>query len=236
MTAHNPLIRATEILDYLSQTARRPQTVSDIARACGMPEPSCYRILRTLVDLDWVQQNGPRQPYQLGPRAWAMTNGQAYQTDIINLIRGPAQELAEYIKLIIVVAVLNRTRRQTLAWFHPRTHLSRLNHPRETDDVYSSSGGRLLLAMLPRKQRLPLIAAIGEPGRSWPGVLNEQELHQPLMIFVGKNPAPSNVAPLQRNQPCSPSPLNSTLNTLPLAPFLTNTKDIMRTKFYMRSR
>ena len=55
-----------------------------------------------------------------------------------------------------------------------------MHYPRETNALYHSSGGRLLLALLPRSKRNPIITELGLPGTIWPGILDENEFHDVL--------------------------------------------------------
>ena len=180
MSAHQALLRATEILDFLSKQGAELSTVSDIATACNLPEASCHRLLQALKSMDWVDQSGLRKPYRLGPRAWSLTSGQAYQAALIDRVRPFAQNSAESLGHIVVLACLRGVRRQTLAWFYPEDSTRTQLLPKETEDIYLSSGGRLLLAMLSRKNRRALISELGLPGSLWPGIIDEQELHTEL--------------------------------------------------------
>lgn len=180
MTAHQALARATEILDCLAQQRERSATVAEIALACDIPEASAHRLLQALKAIDWVDQLGPRQPYRLGPRAWSLTSGQAYLADVIDAVRPDAQKCAQKTGLVVVLAGMRGAQRQTIGRFYAQGLDPSRSLPYESSDLYSTSGGRLLFAMLSRKARLLLINEIGLPGPKWQGILDRDELFTEL--------------------------------------------------------
>ena len=70
------LERSTMILDMLSHYPGKTLTVREIADSTGIPNATCCRLLQQLRELGWVDQNGQRANYRLGPRSFALGGGE----------------------------------------------------------------------------------------------------------------------------------------------------------------
>tara|TARA_R110002110_G_scaffold159654_2_gene357614 strand:- start:683 stop:826 length:144 start_codon:yes stop_codon:yes gene_type:complete len=42
--------------------AGRPVSVTDVQKASGLPEPTCYRIIQSLLDHQWLDQPTVAEP------------------------------------------------------------------------------------------------------------------------------------------------------------------------------
>ncbi|MGC5617660.1 IclR family transcriptional regulator [Georgenia sp. Z1491] len=71
-TLINSVVRATHLLDALGD-ARSPQPAKKLARAVGIPLPTAYHLLRTLVHEGYVEHTN--EGYALGDQAAALGRG-----------------------------------------------------------------------------------------------------------------------------------------------------------------
>jgi len=176
--------RASRILELLAAEGGRAWSVGEVAEALELPPTTCHRLLGELVQLGWVDQRGRRQGYSLGPRVFALSSGEPYRAELMQRVRGPAARLAERLERQVVVAGLRNAARQTLVAYGPGGLPLRVPQLMETNDMYSTSGGRLLLALLPAFQRRRVIDCLGLPGRrQWPGVIDRRELRDELAVL-----------------------------------------------------
>lgn len=178
------LSRSSQILSWLGSQPERLFTVQEIAAACQLPASTCTRILKELLHLGWVDQRGQRQAYRLGPRAYALTTAQAYRSSLVDRSFPVAQELADHLDQLIVVAVRRHTVRQTLFECAPYTGAVASSFLKENNGLYHSAGGRLLLALAGKAVQNQLIAELGLPTAAvWPGVLTRRELDDELRLL-----------------------------------------------------
>ena len=142
------LTRASGIIDRLAAEPDQPWTLGDIARACDLPAATCHRLVNELVELGWVDQTRHRGVYRLGPRVWALTSGTGYRSHLMSSISPHIRDLADRLAIPIVVACRRGHRRHTLGVWHPHNGWSDARLI-ESDDLLTTSGGRLLLALAP---------------------------------------------------------------------------------------
>jgi len=91
--------RALRILEWI---AERPQgaSPSDLIEAFGFSRTSAFALLNTLKAHGYLQQAGPRGPYRLGPRWWALAARAHPERTLRELFRAEAQALAESVALV----------------------------------------------------------------------------------------------------------------------------------------
>lgn len=177
--ADSVLSRGSALLDHLASDPDRAWSISQLATATNLPAATCHRLMRELVALAWAEQRQQRGGYRLGPRAYALTTGQAYRANLFDAIMPTLQRLADGLGLPVVLAGRRDARRQTIWVSQPVGSSANQLAPYDTDDLLVTSGGRVLLALAPAAERRRLLDQLHWDG-VWPGVLTRRELEDEL--------------------------------------------------------
>jgi DNA-binding IclR family transcriptional regulator len=93
-----------------------------------------------------------------------------------------ADSLAERIYCKVVVAVLRGHRRLTVVETGPGGQASPAL--RESDDCYTTAGGRMLLALLPDRRQRAALEELGHPGLRWPAAAKLPKTAQALRAIA----------------------------------------------------
>lgn len=170
----NRLLARTTLL--LVRLGRHPEGIAlrALAAESSIPPSSCVRLLRDLVELGWVDQDGPRGTYRIGPRAASLAHDRPYRGRLVGIAQRPVAALARRLQAQVLVAVLRGERRLVVLRAEGDGDPLCLEEERE---LYASASGRLLVAHLSWRARSRLVARIGLPGPGgWPGVGDAAEL------------------------------------------------------------
>jgi DNA-binding IclR family transcriptional regulator len=139
------IARAAEICRELA-TATDGLSTADIVERLGLSRPTVYRILRALMDEDFVRQVAPGR-YAVGP-AFLVIGGSSYgglRHDMRPFMRDLSNELGETIDL----AVLDNGEALFVDQFVAVRGLRVVAHMGARLPLYCTASGRALLAMLP---------------------------------------------------------------------------------------
>ncbi|NNN16340.1 MAG: IclR family transcriptional regulator [Acidimicrobiaceae bacterium] len=153
------LTRAFDLLEHMAD-AGGEIGITDLAKVSGLPLPTIYRLLRTLVNGGYVRQ-GPSRRYALGPRLIRLGEGAGvalgYQAKpyLIAL----AEATGETANMAIldgneVVYVAQAPSKHSMRMF---TEVGRRVH------VHCTGVGKVMLAQLSQEQTLAIIQRTGLP-------------------------------------------------------------------------
>jgi IclR family KDG regulon transcriptional repressor len=163
------LHRALDVLALLGRAPDQPVGLGEIARATGLNAATCARILRTLANEGYVEQEGRRQGYRLGPMAYALTARGPYRKDLVTCAEPAVRRLAETTGETALVAIIHRHIRYTLCHIGGAQDVQVRMDAVLSSDVYPTATGRLLLAHLPPAELEAFVSARGLPGAAdWP--------------------------------------------------------------------
>lgn len=176
------LDRSVRLLTALAERAEG-STTGTLAAASGLPPATTARLLAAMRQVGFADQDGRRGRWRPGPLVSALAARAPYRHALTRLVRARAQELASHHRCGVVLSCLRGSRRITLL------HLPRPGRQggapfSESDDLWDSAGGRLLVALLPRPARTRLMSVIGLPGPTWPGLLTRTELDGELRAIA----------------------------------------------------
>jgi DNA-binding IclR family transcriptional regulator len=90
----NSVERAVAIVEYLAAHPRETFSLSEIARRCGVPKPTAYKVLRTLQENGWVSRSPLDLRYGLGPTLIVIGRAAGEVRPEVNLVRPVLKELA----------------------------------------------------------------------------------------------------------------------------------------------
>lgn len=186
--------KATLLIDLLAERAGEPASLSALADAAGLPPGTAGRLLKDLVALGWADQDANRGGYRLGPRARGLGLAQRHRERFFAAARPLLAALAERLGACVQVACLRGRRRCVLHEWRP-AGIDRPPVLEEHDDLWSTSSGRLLVALAPTAERRALLTELPAPDPAdWPGIDGAADLHDELAWIRRRNlatrPAP----------------------------------------------
>jgi DNA-binding IclR family transcriptional regulator len=148
--ANQSVARALQILEALARAAE-PVGVRDLARGIGLPASIVQRLLATLADQGFAEQDGARR-YSVGLRAFAVGNsfvgGNALTREAMKELQRLADErqLNTYLGVLRNRAVVYLLACQSSGPIAIRTHVGADAH------LHSTALGKALLASLPDEE------------------------------------------------------------------------------------
>lgn len=171
------LQRALNVLEFLAREGDKPSILGDIARATRLNPATCARILSTLMSEGYVEQEGRRKGYRLGPMAYALTARGPYRKDLVACAEPLVGDLARITGETAIVAILHQNTRYTICRAEGGQDVQVRTDSVLRDDVYPYATGRLLLAHLPPADQDAFIAHSGLPAAAvWPEARTQQGL------------------------------------------------------------
>lgn len=172
------LMRASRLLSQIGESPGA--SVITLASAADLPVATTSRLLNALFALGWVDRQGARGGWRIGPRLHAMMCGLPYRERLIGAARATMEHLAKELGAPVTLSGLMRDRRQILCESAPDG--AAMSSLCEQDDLYYTAAGRVLIAHLPPAQRRRQVDRIGRPRRvtTWAGVLTRLELLRAL--------------------------------------------------------
>ncbi len=170
------LQKAFDVLELLAREPEQPLLLRDVAEALNMNQPTCARILQSLVDAGYAEKYGERKGFILGPMAYFLAEKGPYRKHLTMLAEPIIQRLAERLHEHAILASYHRGRRYVLANANGNPELQvRIDSP-YFRDLYTTATGKLLLCYADEKEILAYVDANGYPGERWNGITNRKAL------------------------------------------------------------
>jgi IclR family transcriptional regulator, KDG regulon repressor len=173
------VVRALEMLEYVAKKENEPTTLSELAAAVGLNQPTCANIVKTLVDKKYLDHVGRRRGYRLGAMAYNLTDNMAYNQHLVVAARESMEALTAQLNETSLLGILRNNKRFLLHIVNSDQDLQ--VRSRHESDVYSTATGRMLMAFLGDNELNALIEAIGYPAHHvWPDIETKEQLMNAL--------------------------------------------------------
>jgi DNA-binding IclR family transcriptional regulator len=170
------LQRFSSLIDALAKAGPGGLALGELAGQCALPPATCTRALKAMAALGWADQAGNRGRYRLGPRATALTAAAAYQGPLLARAEPLLRAFVRRHPGVGAALVALRDGRRFGLWSHDPSRgeaLELFAH----HDLWSMPSGRLLVALLPPRQRRRCCDQAGLPTPAqWPGIATSVEL------------------------------------------------------------
>jgi DNA-binding IclR family transcriptional regulator len=88
------VLRAVCVLEHLARTPLTP-TLSELSRDLGLQKSTLHGLLGSLEEVGWVEKDGPRGGYRLGPGILALSRSGIGVRELLDAARPYMQKLAE---------------------------------------------------------------------------------------------------------------------------------------------
>ena len=138
-------VRTVEVLDFF---ARHPglHTLSSLQQSLGYPKSSLYVLLRTLLDLGWLETDATGTLYRIGLRALLVGTSYIDTDDVVAGARSALDRLAEQTGETCHLARLDGSDVVYLATRESRHHLRPFSRVGRRLPAHATSLGKSLLA------------------------------------------------------------------------------------------
>jgi IclR family transcriptional regulator, acetate operon repressor len=143
--ASKPLKRSLDIMDLMTGNPRGC-SVKEISDAIGLPMPTAYRLVLSLVDAGYLQGAGRHALYRLGQRYWRQVHACRRRPDLADAVRELLSELAGRMDEAVFMTQLRGRSIQPLGAAFPRNRAKSLIQPGDVYPIHASSSGKLIAA------------------------------------------------------------------------------------------
>lgn len=168
--------RAFDIIEYLARDTSRYHPLGEIAAAVELHPATCANMLKTLAARSYVEQEGPKKGYMIGPMAYYIAGRGAYRPDMVRIAEPLITALASEIQENVVLSLLHGDKLFMLCQASGDSILQLRRDVVLVDDVYKAVNGRLLLAYLSPDELDAFITQHGLPKDAWPEAATREQL------------------------------------------------------------
>lgn len=147
--------KAFRILEVMS-AAGAPMNLMDITEGTGLPKPTVFRMLRTLVELGFVDQDQLRKRYDLTLKMYNLGRGNGYD-DIREEALPIMQALHDRFDETVNLGILQGGQVMYLHYLETTKSVRWQVRPGVRDPYYCTALGRAIAAYLPDRQRRRLL-------------------------------------------------------------------------------
>lgn len=174
------LDRALDALEWLGRAPGAAHPLGDIAAGVRLHAATAARILASLAARGYVEQDGPRKGWRLGPMAYTLASRGPYRHDLVRAATPRVERLARDVRESTVLAVLRAGRRYTLCRADGGENVQVRSEVMHELNPYRRATGRLLLAHLEPRELDRFVEIHGLPGSDWPEVRSRKSLDEAL--------------------------------------------------------
>lgn len=197
--------RVAAILDLVS-SEKRSWPMTEIADTLKINRATCANILKTLVELGYLEKNELKKGYSLGYQLYKITGSNDRISSILEFSHPIIDEMAHKINESTILSTIRNDRR-ILLYQVLCNHEIQVKAKTEST-VYRTTTGRLQLAYFGRQKLEDFIKIAGMPGEEWPEASTREKLEEELsairkkklLLTINKNHVVGLAAPLFHNE------------------------------------
>lgn len=158
----------------------RSATLKELAETTKLPKPTLYRILQTLADLGYVDQDSARSRYALSVRLHQLARGGDDYEDLRGKVLPVMEELHRRFNETVNLGVLQLNHVYYVHFIETTQNLRWQVRPGTQDPFYCTALGRAIVAHLPDKRRQQLVGRIVFENRTPKTPANRQSVERLL--------------------------------------------------------
>lgn len=144
--------RVLDVLELLAGTGRG-MSHAELARRTAIPKGSLTALLRNVVARGYIEYAQSTQDYRLGERAYELARRGAHHRALVRLSHPWLQSLVQATGESAVLSVLRGDMAERIAAVETRRAVLYTTHVGVLSPLYTTSGGKILLAWLPPAER-----------------------------------------------------------------------------------
>ncbi len=172
------LKRGLKLLELAADEPDRIFSVSDFAEASGMKNTTCYHIINTLVTMGYLETQGKRKGYRIGPAVNHFSSQSVYRHELTEQAKPMLEKFATELGETILLAVTRNGTRYILIKEEGRNTIQ-VKPDLILQDIYGNATGRLLLAHTTPEDLESAIKALGLP-TIWKEAETREDLERSL--------------------------------------------------------
>jgi IclR family acetate operon transcriptional repressor len=139
--------KVLDILEHLG-AARRPVSVSDLARATGFNVSTAFRLVQTLVARGYAEQQADHRSYVLGPRVYQLATAYIKGSDLATLARPHLEALRDVLGETVYLVIFSQGEIVQLCKADGQHVVSASIRSSEREPAYCTATGKVLLSGL----------------------------------------------------------------------------------------
>ncbi|CCH53446.1 transcriptional regulator, IclR family [Fibrisoma limi BUZ 3] len=173
------IVKAFNILEFVARDPTKAHSLTEIAEAMQLHQATCANILKTLVEINYLEHLGRKKGYRLGSMAYNLTNNSSNGPTLVLAAAEVMEELTRRLNETSILGVIRNYKRYIIHLVNSDQDLQ--VRSRSERNVYETASGRILLAFMPEKERASFVQVVGLPSASiWPGAETVERLEQAL--------------------------------------------------------
>jgi len=155
------LERALTLIEHMAE-AGRPVTISELSENAGLKISTVHRLLNTLLNRGYVEQDRETNKYQLGLKLLDVANNIFSYTDIRGIARPFLSELVDRCNETANLAILDGTEIVYIDQIESQNYIivKMFAQVGNRGPVHCTASGKILLAYLPEKELDHLLSRI----------------------------------------------------------------------------
>ena len=161
LTQVKSVARALDILDMLGN--KRRMGLNQLASELGVPKATVHRLLMTLRDRHYIEQDAVTQQYRLGPHVAKLASYALDQYEFRNVIRDQLEALRDLTGETIHLGILAEGEVVYIDRIDTADPIRLACRIGNRDPLHSTAIGKALLAFLPEDEIRTVIASRGLP-------------------------------------------------------------------------
>jgi len=173
------LERAENILVYLAENRGRAVSLSEIADTLGMNRGTCANILKTLKELDLIEQISYRSGYALGRKIYQLANAEYDPYRLKSLIQPLIDSLCKEVNENVMLTVIRNDKRIHLYKAEAK-HAIQAKVIYDEMVVWEATTAKVIIARYSDDKLNDFLKLAGMPGRHWPEVRTKEDLKRQL--------------------------------------------------------
>ncbi len=168
------------IMELLGENPKAAYPLSEIASTLSLDKGTCARIVKTLAERGFVQQESPRSGYQMGYKLYHLTGQSVENSFLTKIARKDIEDLGRKLNETALLSVIRNDKRIVLYSTIPeRTIVIRTNTER---NLYAVCAGRVILANYTPSHLERCIIRLGLPDQDeWPEIYRSDHPEQELV-------------------------------------------------------
>jgi DNA-binding IclR family transcriptional regulator len=170
------LQRAATLLDSYESDPMRARTMSELAHMIQVEPPTCANIVKTMVDLGFLEPLPLKKGYRLGPTPWRLTSNGPYMKHLVDKAAPFVREGAEKLRESCLLSVLEGPRRVKLLNVDSNRLLRPDSGGMVEENAIRYATSRVHLAFMETAERRAWVTRAGWPKDLWNGIEEEAAL------------------------------------------------------------
>lgn len=167
--------RALDIIEIVAKDSSRTFPLNEIATTLNLNNGTCANIIKTLVNRGYLEQEGRKTGYRLGPMAYFLTGNFSHKQEVVSAAAEPMNKLFSRTNESCMICSLKDNMRVVL-WELKSTHELQVVNKKEKE-AYLTSTGRMILSCMTDAEQNLFFNKYGLPSTEiWVGIEDKEDL------------------------------------------------------------